>query len=356
MPPGFSPSSTRSDRHRLYRLQNTRLLAGVLLCGLLLAGCSTAPYTRQLATSQPADLPVRHTIEQVPFFPQTRYQCGPAALATVLATHGIDVTPDTLVDLVYTPALQGSLTEEMTAAARRYGMLAYPLAPSLADMLDEIAHDRPVLVFQNLGLRWLQKLHYAVAVGYDLDANELVLRSGTTRQRRMPLDTFEHTWARGGYRAWVMLPAGEVPHTATPLPYLQAARDLEQTAGPDTAHPAWQAATRKWPQSFHAWMTLGNNRYAVDDFMSAMTAFRQATRIAPDEPAGWNNLAYALLDVHCPQQALQAVHCATRLAPGNEQVLQTAAEIRQRATGTDATHCRAVSCNTGKVQDHSPTP
>lgn len=274
----------------------------------------------------------------------------------MLATYGIDLTPDTLVDQVYTPALRGSLTEEMTATARRYGMLAYPLAPALADMLDEIAHDRPVLVFQNLGLRWLPKRHYAVVVGYDLDTNELVLRSGTTRQRHTPLATFERTWARGGYLAWVILPAGQVPHTATSVDYLQAAQELEQTGGPDTAHPAWRAATQKWPQSFLAWMTLGNNRYAADDFLSAVTAFSQATRIAPDKPATWNNLAYALLEAQCPQQAQQAMHCANRLAPEDERVLQSAAEISQRAAGIDAAHCQTVSCDTGAAKDHYLTP
>ena len=101
------------------RLVNTRCKAGVLLCGLLLSGCTSLPQTRQLLHEQPGDLPVVHEIVQTPFFPQDRYQCGPAALATVLSSHGIDITPDDLVEQVYTPGLTGSMAEELTATARR---------------------------------------------------------------------------------------------------------------------------------------------------------------------------------------------------------------------------------------------
>jgi hypothetical protein len=342
--PISSPSCTRSGKGPLLRLQNTRLAAGVLLSGLLLTGCATAPQTRQLTLARPAGLPSSFELEQVPFFPQTRYQCGPAALATVLATHGVDVTPDILVGQVYVPGLKGSLPEEITASARRYGMLAYPLAPALADLLTEVAHGHPVLVFQNLGLRWLPQRHFAVVVGYDLEAGELLLRSGTLRRQRTGLSNFERTWARTQHRAWVLLPAGDVPATAEPLAYLRAAHELERSGRHGTARAAWLAATRTWPDSFRAWMALGNSHYAALEFTQAGTAFRRATRVAPDRPSGWNNLAYALLKNRCPQQALIAVNCAEQLAPDDGQVRETAVEIEALATGRDAPHCPALSC------------
>jgi len=339
-----SPSCTRSSKGLLHQLLNTRLQAGVLLSGLLLTGCATAPQTRQLTLARPAGLPSTYEMEQVPFFPQTRYQCGPAALATVLATHGVDITPDILVKQVYVPDLKGSLPEEITASARRYGMLAYPLAPALTDILTEVAHGHPVLVFQNLGLRWLPRRHFAVVIGYDLEAGELLLRSGSTRRRRTALSAFERTWARTQHRAWVILPAGAVPATAEPLAYLRAAHDLEQVASPAAARAAWLAGTRTWPDSFRAWMALGNSHYAAHEFSQAVAAFRRAARLAPDRSAGWNNLAYALLKHRCPQQARVAASCARQLAPDDGQVRQTVMEIDRLATGRDAAHCHALAC------------
>jgi hypothetical protein len=105
-------------------VENARLAAGVFFV-LLLTGCaSLAPQTATLReTFHTKGLPERVELTEVPFFPQTEYQCGPAALATVLAASGAKVTPDELVPQVYLPERKGSLQVEMLAAARRHGLV-----------------------------------------------------------------------------------------------------------------------------------------------------------------------------------------------------------------------------------------
>ncbi len=323
---------------------NTRHLAGVFLICILLAGCASPPQTRQLLTDGAPELPAAAELSATPFFPQQRYQCGPAALATVLAAHGHAVTPEQLVDAVYVPALQGSLPVELAATARRYGMLAYPLQASLADLLREIAHGNPVLVFQNLGTGWLPKWHFAVVIGYDLPANQLLLRSATTRRWRTTLGTFERTWARAGYWALVVLPAGNIPASAEPGSYLLAARDLETTGQQAAAGAAYRAATQRWPQQPTAWLAYGNHRYQEQDFSTAETAFRAAVALAPGNPQGWNNLAYALLHNDCPRQAQQAAACALALAPQQQNYRDTDTEISRLARGADRPGCEPIDC------------
>ncbi len=111
------------------------------------------PQTAALREALPADLP--HTVEltQVPFFPQEEYQCGPAALATTLASFGVKVTPEQLVPQVYIPERKGSLQVEMLAAARRHGLVSYQIAPRFEDLLRELAAGHPVIVLQKLGNR-----------------------------------------------------------------------------------------------------------------------------------------------------------------------------------------------------------
>jgi tetratricopeptide (TPR) repeat protein len=325
-------------------LKSTRRLAGVYLVVLLLAGCAATPQTRSLLDSPPDALPASAELADTPFHPQQRYQCGPAALATVLGAQNIEVTPAELVASVYIPALRGSLPEEMAATARRYGMLAYPLQPSLTDLFGEIAHGHPVLVFQNLGIDWLPRWHFAVAVGYDLAANEVILRSGTTQRWLTTLANFERTWSRGKYWALVVLPPGSLPASARPDSYLQAAYDLETSGQADAAATAYLAATRRWPGEPHGFLALGNSHYTAGAYPQAAAAFRTATRLAPAEPQGWNNLAYALLKTACPQQARAAAACAAGLAPGDANYRDTLTEISALARGADAPHCRPVDC------------
>ncbi|MGB5717538.1 MAG: hypothetical protein WBN81_10635, partial [Gammaproteobacteria bacterium] len=68
---------------------NTRHMAGILLSGILLIGCSSARQTRALLQQPPAQLPAATELADTPFIPQQRYQCGPAALATVLQAQAI---------------------------------------------------------------------------------------------------------------------------------------------------------------------------------------------------------------------------------------------------------------------------
>ena len=150
----------------------------LLLLALLVGGCATQTDT----VRHDANLPRRAELASIPFFAQERYQCGPAALAMLLAAAGMAITPDELMPQVYVPEREGSLPPEMLAAARRNGALAMTIAPRLADLLTEVSAGNPVLVLQNLSLPIFPLWHYAVVIGFDLDKGELLLHSGTTER------------------------------------------------------------------------------------------------------------------------------------------------------------------------------
>jgi tetratricopeptide (TPR) repeat protein len=321
-----------------------RTVVLVLSAALVLAGCAAAPQTRALLAAPPDGLPQAVELADTPFWPQQRHQCGPAALATVLGAQGVTVEPEQLVDAVYVPALQGALSAELAAAARRYGMLAYPLQPSLQALLTEIAAGNPVLVLQNLGTDWLARWHYAVVIGYDLGSDAILLRSGTTRRWRTSLSTFERTWARGAYWALVVLPPGEMPAAAGSVAYLQAVHDLETAGQPAAALRAYRAAARRWPADPTVWLALGNSLYEAADYTAARAAYTRATALAPADARGWNNLAYALLKTGCPGQARAAALCALRRSPDAVNYRDTLADIDAGATGGDTPDCPPVEC------------
>lgn len=93
-------------------------------------------------------------LDHVPFYPQEKYQCGPASLATMLNTQGLATDPEILKELVYLPGRQGSLQVEMVAGARSHDMVVYPLKPNLEAVLGEVNAGNPVLIMQNLRFNW----------------------------------------------------------------------------------------------------------------------------------------------------------------------------------------------------------
>ncbi len=277
----------------------------------LLVGCAM-PQTASLVAS-PGDLPARAEVASVPFFPQERYYCGPAALAMALAWSGLTVTQDDLVSQVYTPGKEGSLQADILAAARRNGRLAIQVG-DLSDVLAEIAAGHPVLVFQNLALEWYPQWHFAVAIGYDLDTREIVLHSGRDARRRTSLSTFEATWERGGFWAVVVLPPERLPARGTERAVVRAAAGLERAARYKEAAVAYETILQRWPDSYVALMGLGNAHYATGNYREAEAAFRGAIARHPERPDPWNNLAHALVIQGLRAKAETAAHNAVRLA------------------------------------------
>jgi tetratricopeptide (TPR) repeat protein len=275
-----------------------------------LSGCAT-PQTTALIEHTPGDLPRQALLQQVPFYAQERFQCGPAALAMTLAASGVATTPDALQPQVYVPAREGSLQPEMLATARRHGRLAVTLPPRLDAVLAEVADGQPVIVLQNLSLPIAPLWHYAVVIGYDLDRGDVILHSGTTARQHLPFGVFEHTWARSGYWAMVAAAPARLPRTPDTGALLDAAIALERV-DPAAARDAFGALTQRTP-SLLAWMGLGNAAYESGDVQAAADAFERATQLRPDSGDAWNNFANALLALGQRERAEQAARRALAL-------------------------------------------
>ena len=314
---------------------NARALAGVFICVLAaaLSGCAGLwPQTAELREALPAGLPEKVELTRVPFFPQEEYQCGPAALATALASFGLKVTPEDLVPQVYLPERKGSLQVEMLAAARRHGLVSYQLAPRFEDLLREIAAGTPVIVLQNLGLRdgW----HYAVAVGYDYESGELILRSGTTERQVLAFTVHEMVWKRSGYWAMVALPPERMPVTANEQRWLGAIAALERAGGAKSARVAYARFLERWPGNVSAAVGLANAHHALGALPEAERVLRAALEREPDSVIVLNNLAQTLSDQGRNEEALplaeKALEHAGSGGPFTKAVAETRDAIQQR--------------------------
>lgn len=277
----------------------------------LLVGCSHTPWVYQGRV----DIPNQVELTDVAFFPQEDYQCGPAALATVLTQRQINTTPEALVDQVYLPQRKGSLQVEMIAAVRNHELLAYPLKTNLDALLIEVAAGNPVLVLQNRGLDAWPMWHFAVVVGYDLERQELILRSGTTKREVTGFRLFERGWAKSQRWAVVVTPPTQLPATAELGLWLQAANDLEQTGKVSAATQAYQQAEQHWPAQGLASFALANSYYAQGKMQHAGEAFSRSVTRDPQLAAGWYNWGHWLAEQGCRSEATQALNCARSLAP-----------------------------------------
>jgi hypothetical protein len=304
--------------------------AGVLIfAGLflfVLNGCAFSLHE----IPQPLLEPQQVSLKNVPFYPQEQYHCGPASLAMVLGWSGIAVQPDELVQEVYSPGRRGSLQPDLISAVRRHGRVAYPISGTKT-LTAELAAGHPVIVLLNLGFFWYPKWHYAVVVGYDQPAGEIILHSGNIQNERLSFRVFDNLWARSERWGLLVLPPSQFPAEIQKDTWLEAVVGLELAKQWPAAITAYEMTITQWPESYSAWIGLGNSRYAFGDLAGAASAFRQASRLNQKNGIAFNNLAQVLWEMGQPAEALAAARQAIILGgPLLEKFRQTLYEIETR--------------------------
>lgn len=323
----------------------TRVLRGLAIGALalsVLSGCATlrsafpqaevtTPDSRQLL------------LKRVPFYPQSEFQCGPAALAGVLGASGVKKTPQALTPEIYLPSRRGSLQVELLAATRRAGRIAYPVERSTDALIAEVAAGRPVLVLQNLLVRSVPRWHYAVLVGVDPKANRLILNSGTRKQQPVRASTFLRTWDWAGRWGMLALRPGEMPARADPAAYVAAVADFEAVAGAAKARPAYAAAEKRWPRDPSVQLALGNQAHGAGQRIRAARHYRAGLNAAPDDAVLVNNLASVLGELGCPDEGRAVLDSLGR--PRDDRWQDRLAQTRRELDAT----ARAPSAQCGRL-------
>lgn len=262
------------------------------LAFVFLAGCASATKQTDTLLSEVNTLPAKVEIPNVPFINQEVGHCGPATLAMAMNWSGKNITVDELAPQVYTPGAKGSFQTDMISASRRNGMFAVTVT-GLKPLLEEIAAGNPVIVFENLSVRWLPQWHYALVFGFDLNQQTVLMHSGPEQNKNWDMRKFERSWELGDYWGLVVLPPGKIAATAPELAQTNAASMLEQLGKIQEAELSYQAILKRWPESLGAQVGLANIAFSRGESAKAAKILEKATLAHPQSAAVWHNLAIA---------------------------------------------------------------
>lgn len=140
-------------------------------------------------------------IDTVPFFPQEQYQCGPAAMASVLNYRGLAITPEEIAPEIYSKSARGTLNFDMIFFAQKKGFQARQYPGNIEDLKKNIDRLNPIIVLVDYGLLTYRKDHYMVVVGYDSD--HIIVHSGRDRFKSIPIGDFLVPWKKTKF--WALL-------------------------------------------------------------------------------------------------------------------------------------------------------
>lgn len=156
---------------------------------MVMTGCASP-----LQPSWSPASPGLQVVEGVPFFPQrTTDDCGPAALAALLAHRGVAPDLDHIEAIVYDKRLGGSLLADMENYARQLGLEARTGRGELSLLRELIDQATPVIVLVDRGFGPLRRPHYLVVFGYDQQKRFLVY-DGQTAGLFMSAEELRRRW------------------------------------------------------------------------------------------------------------------------------------------------------------------
>lgn len=254
-------------------------------------------------------------LTDTPFFPQEKYQCGPASLASVLQQSGVTITPDALTNQIYLPERHGSLQLELLGATRRSGRIPYRLQPNLSAIASELHQHRPLLVLQNLGLRSLPAWHYAVVIGVDPVSSEVILHSGIMKNLSMDAQKFLRSWDLADRWGIVVLRPGELPADDNPATFLKAVAAYNSVTNDSAVAKSYSQAALRWPENHLVWFSYAANAQISGKQSLAIENYLQALKIKPDHLPSINNLSLVYAEAGNFERSLKLLDKGLSLDP-----------------------------------------
>jgi len=231
----------------------------------------------------------------------------------VLNHQGVDTDVEELIPQVFLPGRDGSVQPEMLATVRRHERIAFPIRGTMDSLLNHLSAGDPVVVMQNLSLPIYPMWHYAVAIGYDLPNETLILRSGEIERHTMSFSRFDATWARTERWGFVVGEPGTIPAGITARNALEALSAYEESHGSRATLSSWQAFVKRHPTNAMGQFALGNALYADQQLDNARKAFERATELDEKMGAAWLNLGLLLLQDDASDAAREALTQAASL-------------------------------------------
>ena len=189
-------------------IRKTDCLPGHSLCPLFL--CALLLLNVACGTAKKFSSEEHLRVLQVPFFPQETFQCGPAALATVInywygkTGDAKTLKPESIAAEIYSPSARGVLGIDLELYARKQGFKTRQLAGTIDELKGSLDEGTPPIVLVDYGFSLYQRNHFMVVKGYSDKA--LLVNSGREESKLIANEDLLKIWKKTGYWMLVVKP------------------------------------------------------------------------------------------------------------------------------------------------------
>jgi tetratricopeptide (TPR) repeat protein len=220
----------------------------------------------------------------IPFISQEEHMCGPSVLKMATSFSAPTYSLAEIEKMTFREDAQGTFQSDILSAARRMGLTPYRVNTT-AEMWKQIREERPVIVFQNLGLSWLPAWHFSLLVGYDAAKDRVIMHTGHEAYQSIGLSRFMGTWERGEKWSYVVTSPEDVPTNARFEDALENAMLLEKMENLNAAQSVYAVLSTRFPDRFEPHLGLAQIHYARKNLELALSEAETALSKSPEHPA-----------------------------------------------------------------------
>ncbi len=180
--------------------QNKTVLFLCVIAAMALTACTAARREVHVKVQPP---PGAVIISNVPFYEQEDFQCGPAALATVVnywygKKPGRELLPvERIIADIYSPTARGVLGLDLEIYAGKLGFQVRQYRGSIADIKAQVDRGVPLILLVDFGFLAYQVNHFMVSTGYTPEG--IIFNSGKKENELITDDELTGIWKKTGF-------------------------------------------------------------------------------------------------------------------------------------------------------------
>lgn len=283
---------------------------------------SCAPKVRfqEFIIKKQRDIPSVYYIENVPFFKQNKYNCGPSALYSVLNFYGEKITIDEIISALRKENFYGSLNIDMFLFPRRFGLIT-EMVNNIESIRNYIRNRNPVILLVDNGYSIYRLPHYIVVIGFDEEDEIFVAHWGNEENKVISLADLERRWSRMGRWGFVTI---KIPrHKLTAEQHNDLGVAYENAGKYEDAENEYKEALRIKADFCEPKFNLGNLYFKINNYSDSEKSFLSALEVCKDKGDIYNNLALLYLRLNRRKEASFFVEKALELSPDNPEYLDT---------------------------------
>lgn len=306
-------------------------MAGLLVlssCSFILSGCA-ATFARGVNPPQVLESRESVYLEKVPAVAQKAYQCGPAALESVIRYWGGSADADAIGEELYTPGTRGVLNFSLAQYAKKAGLWSeIHEEPGEAGLKSRLRAGVPSIVMLDAGTLWARAYHFVVLKGFDDRQEIFYANTGAAETQAIGYAEFERRWKKAGFWSLVAVPPEKVDWELSETQSVEMAMMLEAAGNMSGAEQWLESALKKNPGSVPARFNLANIFLKTNRAPQAQGFYRELLKADPGRTEISNNLAWAYYEEGLYPEALAVVADAFKNgAQRNYDILDTAGMI-----------------------------